>query len=214
LAPRKPISVVKNELLTCQTNNESSSCESWISELENVDEGKAHQLLGVLDSTYLFSYAFFMFVSGVVAERVNLRYFLSLGMIVAGVFTSLFGLAKFVDVHGIAFFVAVQFFGGLFQSTGWPSVVTVVANWFGSEKKGLIFGIWNSHTSVGNILGSFLAGIFVEDDWGLSFIVPGCLISCFGFVIWFSMIAEPSEVGIELKKTSSSQEKLTARCQS
>ena len=51
-----------------------------------------------------------------------------------------------------------QFFGGAFQTTGWPSVVTIVANWYGKEKKGLIFGIWNSHTSVGNILGSFLAG--------------------------------------------------------
>ena len=51
-----------------------------------------------------------------------------------------------------------QFLGGAFQTTGWPSVVTVVANWYGKEKKGLIFGIWNSHTSVGNILGSFLAG--------------------------------------------------------
>ena len=31
--------------------------------------------------------------------------------------------------------------------------MTVVANWFGRSKKGLIFGIWNAHTSVGNILG-------------------------------------------------------------
>jgi OPA family glycerol-3-phosphate transporter-like MFS transporter 1/2 len=55
--------------------------------------------------------------------------------------------------------LAPQIFGGAFQSTGWPSVVTVVANWFGKGKKGLIFGVWNSHTSVGNILGSFLAGL-------------------------------------------------------
>ena len=37
-------------------------------------------------------------------------------------------------------------------------MVTIVANWFGHGKKGLIMGIWNSHTSVGNILGSLLAG--------------------------------------------------------
>ena len=51
-----------------------------------------------------------------------------------------------------------QFFGGAIQTTGWPSVVTIVANWFGKGKKGLIFGLWNSHTSIGNILGSFIAG--------------------------------------------------------
>ena len=51
-----------------------------------------------------------------------------------------------------------QVFGGAFQTTGWPGVVTVVANWFGKGKKGLVFGIWNAHTSVGNILGGILAG--------------------------------------------------------
>ena len=34
-----------------------------------------------------------------------------------------------------------------------------MANWFGKGKKGLIFGIWNAHTSIGNILGGILAGI-------------------------------------------------------
>ena len=45
--------------------------------------------------------------------------------------------------------------------------MTVVANWFGKGKKGLIFGIWNSHTSVGNILGSFLAGKALNSPSGL-----------------------------------------------
>jgi sugar phosphate permease len=28
-----------------------------------------------------------------------------------------------------------------------------MSNWFGKKKRGLIFGLWNSHTSIGNILG-------------------------------------------------------------
>jgi hypothetical protein len=50
---------------------------------------------------------FFSF-SGIVAERVNLRYFLSLGMIFSGVFTFLFGLAKYTEIHGIAYFIVIQ----------------------------------------------------------------------------------------------------------
>ena len=34
----------------------------------------------------------------------------------------------------------------------------------------------NAHTSVGNILGSLIAGFFVEKDWALSFVVPGAII--------------------------------------
>jgi OPA family glycerol-3-phosphate transporter-like MFS transporter 1/2 len=39
---------------------------------------------------------------------VNLRYFLSLGMIMSGLFTFLFGLAHYIDVHSIAYFIVVQ----------------------------------------------------------------------------------------------------------
>jgi len=49
-----------------------------------------------------------------------------------------------------------------------------MVNWF--ARRGLVMGLWNSHTSVGNILGSLVAGAFVERDWALSFIIPGLII--------------------------------------
>ena len=49
-------------------------------------------------------------------------------------------------------------------------------------------GIWNSHTSVGNILGSLIAGAFVNDNWGLSFIVPGAIIAAMGILIFFFLV--------------------------
>lgn len=118
----------------------------------------AHKYLGLLDTSFLTSYAIFMFVSGFVAERVDLRYFLATGMVLSGVMTMLFGLGKLWGIHGIWYYILVQFVAGALQSTGWPGVVTAVANWFGKGKKGLIFGIWNCHTSIGNILGGVLAG--------------------------------------------------------
>lgn len=51
---------------------------------------------------------FVLYFSGVVAERVDLRYFLSIGMILSGVFTMLFGLAKVWGVHTIGYFLFVQ----------------------------------------------------------------------------------------------------------
>ena len=51
-----------------------------------------------------------------------------------------------------------QIITGAFQASGWPGVVTVMANWFGKGRRGLIMGLWNSHTSLGNILGSLIAG--------------------------------------------------------
>ena len=65
---------------------------------------------------------------------------------------------KYLGIHTIYYYLAMQFLGGAVQSSGWPGVVTVVANWFGKGKKGFVFGVWNAHTSIGNIVGGLLAG--------------------------------------------------------
>jgi len=75
-------------------------------------------------------------------------------------------------------------FLGAFQTTGWPAVVTCVGHWFPKSSRGLIFGLWNSHTSIGNILGAVIAGAFVEYNWGLSFIVPGVIMAVSGFLVF------------------------------
>lgn len=85
---------------------------------------------------------------------------------------------------------------GVFQTSGWPGVVTVVGKWFGEGKRGLIFGIWNSHTSLGNILGSLIAAQYVESDWGLSFMIPGAIMGISGFIIFLFLVPNPIDVGI------------------
>ena len=83
-------------------------------------------------------------------------------MIGSGIFTCLFGMGYFWDVHSFSYYIFVSVSAGLFQSTGWPSVVSIVANWFGKGKRGLIMGIWNAHTSIGNILGTVVAAALLS----------------------------------------------------
>lgn len=71
-------------------------------------DSSAAQMLGELDSAFLFSYAAAMFLSGFIADRVNLRYFLSLGMIMSGIFCYLFGLAKTYNIHHFSYYVVIQ----------------------------------------------------------------------------------------------------------
>ncbi|KAK2180995.1 hypothetical protein NP493_418g02045 [Ridgeia piscesae] len=182
---RKPISVVKNVLHQNCTN-----C-SWAP----FGQSNYSELLGSLDYAFLFAYAVGMFISGHLAERLNLRYFLCGGMLLSGLFTALFGLARYWKIHSLPYFIVVQVFGGLVQSSGWPSVVTCVANWNGKGNRGVVMGIWNSHTSVGNILGSLISGAFVNDNWGLSFIVPGVIIAVMGVLIFIFLVPRPEDVG-------------------
>lgn len=135
-----------------------------------------------------------MFVSGFVAERVSLRYFLAIGMIMSGIFSYLFGMAKMWNIHSIGYFLLVQAGAGIAQTTGWPGVVTLIGRWFGRTKRGLVFGIWNSHTSIGNILGTCIAAEYVESNWAYSFIVPGILISICGFILFLFVVDSPESI--------------------
>lgn len=203
---RKPISVVKavlhrncSQLVppTVVDPNNNTWCD-WAP--FNVSDSVSSQMLGELDSAFLFSYAIAMFISGFIAERVNLRYFLSLGMLFSGLFCYLFGIGKTYNIHALSYYIVIQIYGGIFQTTGWPGVVTVMSNWFGKAKRGLIFGIWNSHTSIGNILGSLIAAAYVETDWALSFIVPGLIMGIVGFVLFLFLVVNPQDVGIITKR--------------
>ncbi|KYO35816.1 glucose-6-phosphate exchanger SLC37A2 isoform X1 [Alligator mississippiensis] len=195
---RKPISIVKSELhLNCSalgrnpTNGSNST--TWC-DWAPFDKDNYKELFGALDNAFLVAYAIGMFISGIFGERLPLRYYLSGGMVLSGIFTSLFGLGYFWNIHLLWYFILIQICNGLVQTTGWPSVVTCVGNWCGKGKRGLIMGIWNSHTSVGNILGSLIAGVWVASDWGLSFIVPGIIITAMGVICFFFLIEYPEDV--------------------
>uniref|UniRef100_A0A8D0DI19 Glucose-6-phosphate exchanger SLC37A2 n=1 Tax=Salvator merianae TaxID=96440 RepID=A0A8D0DI19_SALMN len=210
---RKPISIVKSELhYNCSSRGSNprndSNSTTWC-DWKPFDQDNYKELFGALDNAFLVAYAIGMYISGIFGERLPLRYYLSGGMVLSGLFTSLFGLGYYWNIHELWYFVLVQILNGLAQTTGWPSVVTCVGNWFGKGKRGLIMGIWNSHTSVGNILGSLIAGVWVSSSWGLSFVVPGVIIASMGVICFLFLIEYPEDVDCSppLHHTAGSDEK-------
>uniref|UniRef100_A0A8C6THL8 Solute carrier family 37 member 1 n=1 Tax=Neogobius melanostomus TaxID=47308 RepID=A0A8C6THL8_9GOBI len=207
---RKPISIVKSELhKNCSSVGDTWSSAGTPSSLtppprdhcswKPFDKSNYKQLLGAMDYSFLCAYAVGMYLSGIIGERLPIRLYLSVGMLFSGLFTCLFGLGYFYNIHNLGFYIFVQVANGLVQTTGWPSVVTCIGNWFGKGRRGLIMGLWNSHTSVGNILGSLIAGYWVSSNWGLSFMVPGLIIAAMGLVCFLFLVEHPND----LKRMSS-----------
>jgi len=160
----------------------------------NEEGGQA--LLGGVDLAFLGTYAIGMFFAGHLGDRMDLRRFLSAGMLGSGVFTALFGLGYVWDVHLFSYYVLVSIIAGLFQSTGWPSVVSIVANWSGKGKRGLIMGIWNAHTSVGNIVGTVTAAALLSWGWGWSFMMLGFMMIALSALMYFFLVVHPSDIGL------------------
>ncbi|KAJ4754440.1 Glucose-6-phosphate exchanger SLC37A2 [Rhynchospora pubera] len=185
-ASRKPPSIVK----------------SVLSAHPPFDGPSGPHRLGELDLAFLSVYSISMFFSGQMADRTDLRKFLSLGMLLSGASTAAFGLGYWFDIRHLSFYVLIQVFSGVVQSVGWPCVVAIVGNWFGkSPQKGAIMGIWNSHTSAGNIIGSVLASSILEFGWGWSFLLPALLITIMGFFVWILLVVHPSDVGFDTPAT-------------
>ncbi|XP_075642792.1 putative glycerol-3-phosphate transporter 4 [Castanea sativa] len=151
--------------------------------------------LGEIDVAFLACYSLGMYVAGHLGDTLDLRLFLTTGMIGSGIFVGIFGMGYFWNVHVFWFYLVMQMVAGLFQATGWPSVVAVIGNWFGKRKRGLIMGIWNAHTSVGNITGSLLAASVLNYGWGWSFIVPGAVIVMGGILVYSFLPAYPEDIG-------------------
>ncbi|XP_076730802.1 glucose-6-phosphate exchanger SLC37A1 isoform X1 [Maylandia zebra] len=206
---RKPISIVKSELhKNCSAVSEAAIIASSSSQQPSLlslhtdvdcswkpfDKSNYKQLLGAMDYSFLCAYAIGMYLSGIIGERLPIRLYLTVGMLASGVFTCLFGLGYIYNIHNLSFYIFVQVANGLVQTAGWPSVVTCIGNWFGKGRRGLIMGLWNSHTSVGNILGSLIAGYWVSSNWGMSFIVPGLIIIIMGVVCFLFLIEHPNDL--------------------
>ncbi|XP_010488834.1 PREDICTED: putative glycerol-3-phosphate transporter 5 [Camelina sativa] len=193
-ASRKPPSIVKSVLGPPPVGSNSSSIDNGWAPFNGTEGTKR---LGELDLAFLSSYALGMYFAGHLGDRIDLRYFLVFGMMGSGILTLVFGLGYWMNVHTLGFYLSVQIVCGLFQSIGWPCVVSVAGNWCGKEKRGLIMGVWNSHTSVGNILGSVIASSVLDLGWGWSFVLPGGLVIVSGVFVFMFLVVSPHDLGFE-----------------
>ncbi|TGZ67825.1 hypothetical protein CRM22_004571 [Opisthorchis felineus] len=191
-ASRKPISVVKSVLHAAEFSGDNAGDKSvgW----KPFDQENWSQLIGGLEYIYLLVYAVSMVTSGYVAERINLRHFLAFGMLFSGLTNIAFGFAYYCGIHNYLYFFCVQVLSGVTQASGWPAVVTLMGNWWGKTRRGFIMGLWNAHTSVGNILGSLVAGYFADSDWGAAFAVPGITLVVGGLLVYCTLIDRPERL--------------------
>ena len=191
-ASRKPPSIVKS-VLNPTDEQRRAGARGWAP----FDGPDGNAMLGQTDLAFLTAYAIGMFFSGHIGDSMDLRVFLTYGMIGTGFFVCLFGMGQRWEQHNMTFFILTQICAGIFQSTGWPSVVSVMGNWFGKSKRGLIMGVWNAHTSVGNILGSLLASAMLRHgyDWGGAFVINGLLTITVGFLVHGFLVVAPEDAG-------------------
>jgi len=137
--------------------------------------------LGLLGTILSLSYGASKFLSGILGDKSNPRYFMSIGLILTGIFNILFGFSS-------AWWAFAIFWGlnGWFQGWGWPGCAKLLTHWYSHSERGRWWAAWNtSHNLGGAVIPYLAAGCAVMLGWRSAMFVPGGLCIAGGiFLIW------------------------------
>ncbi|MEX1012912.1 MAG: phosphoglycerate transporter protein PgtP [Waddliaceae bacterium] len=158
-----------------------------ISEL-GFDKGQVGILASVLSITYGVS----KFVSGVISDRSNPRYFMAFGLMMTGVFNIFFGLSS-------SLYMFILFWGlnGWFQGFGWPPCAKFLTHWYSRSERGRWWSTWNVSHNVGAFIIPWIAGICLQYyGWRYAMYVPGVLCLLGGLFLINRLRDTPQSLGL------------------
>lgn len=148
--------------------------------------------LGLLASILSISYGASKFLSGILGDKSNPRYFMSIGLILTGVFNLLFGASSFWWAFAV-------FWGlnGWFQGWGWPGCAKLLTHWYSQSERGRWWSIWNTSHNLGGALIPVIAAICAQQlGWRSAMYVPGILCIFGGFFLMNRLRDTPQSLGL------------------
>ena len=138
--------------------------------------------LGVLLSSFFWTYAAFQIVSGWLVDRFEVNWLLALGVLVWSAATLTTGL-----VHGFALLLSARLVLGVGESVAYPSYNKIIAKHFRASQRGRANGLISAGWAGGPALGTLVGGLLMARvGWRLFFVVLGAasLLWLFPWIKW------------------------------
>lgn len=156
------------------------------------DLGFTKDELGLLASILSICYGASKFLSGVLSDRSNPRYFMGFGLIVTGILNICFGFSS-----SILFFALFWGLNGYFQGFGWPPCARLLTHWYSQKERGTWWGFWNTSHSVGGALIPLIAAACCQIwGWREAMFVPGILCIVAGLFVINRLRDTPRSMGL------------------
>ena len=124
------------------------------------DLGFSMSDLGILGTVLYITYGISKFISGILSDRANPRYFMSIGLILTGITNIIFGFSSSIVVMALIWGV-----NGIFQGWGWPPCTKQLTFWFSRKERGILWSINSTSHNVGGALIPLWIAIFAT-GWG------------------------------------------------
>jgi len=148
--------------------------------------------MGIMGSALFFAYAFGKFFNGFLADRMNIKRFMSLGLLISACVNLILGFNG-----AFVMFVVLWGINGWFQSMGAAPAVVSIATWFSDRERGTRYGIWSASHNIGGAITYVITSIVVSGyGWRWGFWAPGllCLFGAIGLYVF--MYDRPQTYGL------------------
>lgn len=154
-----------------------------------VDDGfLSESQLGMIGSALFFSYAIGKLVNGFLADRLNIRYFMSFSLLICAVANIFLGLQTTFWL-----FLGLWAINGWFQSAGAPSSIIALKRWYDEKGLGTVYGFWSASHNIGEaITFTFTAFVVGALGWQWGFFSAGFLGLLGAVMIFFLLVPRPN----------------------
>lgn len=148
--------------------------------------------VGWLGTVLALSYGMSKFVSGILADRSNPRYFMACGLIITGMLNILFGMSS-----SITFFAIFWGLNGWFQGFGFPPCASLMTHWYSHSERGSWWSSWNtSHNLGSNLIRGIVMATLLFFSWRWGMYIPGVLCILGGIFLINRLRNTPESVGL------------------
>ncbi len=147
--------------------------------------------LGLIVSVLQITYGIGKFLNGIIADRSNPRYVMTIGLFCSGLANLFFGFNSMLWV-----LMMIWGLNGWFQSMGFPAGARLLSHWYTPKEYGRIWGIFGCSHQAGAAIIFIAGGYLVLLGWQYTFIVPS-LLAFLAAIFLFNRLSDiPEHVGL------------------
>jgi OPA family glycerol-3-phosphate transporter-like MFS transporter/OPA family sugar phosphate sensor protein UhpC-like MFS transporter len=197
------------------------------------DLGFSKSQLGLFLTLNGIIYGLSRFINGFLADRLNARYYMTIGLMLCAVSNFAFGFGTDIstwitgETSGTQFTnILILFMGvmllvnGLCQGSGFPPVARLLPQWFQPSELATKMSIWNTSHSIGAGLVGILCGYIMihfgtgenhEGAWRWCFWIPSIIAFVGAIGLLLTLRDNPSSVGLPEPEGTSMVTKTTTK---
>ena len=148
--------------------------------------------MGVIGSIMLVVYAVGKLVNGFLADRSNIRRFMSIGLLIAAVANFLLGWTTLFVLFAVLWAI-----NGWFQATGSAPSVVSISHWFSNRERGTRYGLWSiAHSIREGLTFAGTAYLVSKMGWRWGFWGPGLVCIAAAMILLRTLADRPQTYGL------------------